>query len=35
MKGAPRSWASLGALALASVVLGFYQGPLGHWLSMK
>ncbi|MCX6955819.1 MAG: NADH-quinone oxidoreductase subunit N [Verrucomicrobia bacterium] len=26
---------TLGTLALASVVLGFYQGPLGHWLSMK
>ena len=25
----------LGALALASVVLGFYQGPLGQLLSMK
>jgi NADH-quinone oxidoreductase subunit N len=24
---------ALGALALASVVLGFYQGPLGQWLS--
>jgi NADH-quinone oxidoreductase subunit N len=23
----------LGLLALATVVLGFYQGPLGHWLS--
>jgi len=29
------SGVTLGALALASVVLGFYQGPLGHWLSMK
>ena len=29
------SGVALGALALASVVLGFYQGPLGHWLSMK
>ncbi len=26
---------TLGALALASVLLGFYQGPLGQWLSMK
>jgi NADH-quinone oxidoreductase subunit N len=24
---------ALGALALASVVLGFYQGPLGQWLA--
>jgi NADH-quinone oxidoreductase subunit N len=30
-------WAglTLGALALGSVVLGFYQGPLGHWLSVR
>ena len=27
--------AALGALALASVVLGFYQGPLGQWLTMR
>lgn len=26
---------ALGALAVASVVLGFYQGPLGAWLTMK
>jgi len=26
---------TLGALALASVVLGFYQGPLGQWLTMR
>ncbi len=26
---------TLGTLALASVVLGFYQGPLGAWLTMK
>jgi NADH-quinone oxidoreductase subunit N len=26
---------SLGALALASIVLGFYQGPLGQWLTWK
>ena len=26
---------ALGALALASILLGFYQGPLGQWLSMK
>ena len=25
----------LGALALASVVLGFYQGPLGRWLTQR
>ena len=25
----------LGALALASVVLGFYQGPLGRWLTLR
>jgi NADH-quinone oxidoreductase subunit N len=25
----------LGALALGSVVLGFYQGPLGQWLTMR
>ncbi len=24
---------ALGGLALVSVVLGFYQGPLGHWLA--
>ena len=24
---------ALGALALASIVLGFYQGPLGRWLT--
>jgi NADH-quinone oxidoreductase subunit N len=27
--------ATLGALALASIVLGFYQGPLGQWLAMR
>jgi NADH-quinone oxidoreductase subunit N len=26
---------ALGTLALASVVLGFYQGPLGHWLALR
>ena len=26
---------TLGALALASVGLGFFQGPLGQWLSMR
>jgi NADH-quinone oxidoreductase subunit N len=26
---------TLGTLALASVALGFYQGPLGAWLTMK
>jgi NADH-quinone oxidoreductase subunit N len=26
---------TLGALALASVVLGFYQGPIGHWLALR
>mgnify|MGYP003328881675 FL=1 len=26
---------TLGALALASVVLGFYQGPIGQWLTSK
>ena len=26
---------ALGPLALASIVLGFYQGPLGQWLGMK
>ena len=26
---------TLGALALASIVLGFYQGPFGQWLTMK
>ena len=26
---------ALGALALASIALGFYPGPLGHWLSMQ
>ncbi|MSU49934.1 MAG: NADH-quinone oxidoreductase subunit N [Opitutus sp.] len=25
---------ALGALALASIVLGFYQGPFGQWLTM-
>lgn len=25
---------ALGALALGSIVLGFYQGPLGRWLAM-
>ena len=24
---------ALGALALASIILGFYQGPLGRWLA--
>jgi NADH-quinone oxidoreductase subunit N len=26
---------ALGALAFASIVLGFYQGPLGQWLTMR
>ena len=26
---------ALGALALASIVLGVYQGPLGQWLTMR
>ena len=26
---------TLGALALASLVLGFYQGPLGQWLTLR
>jgi len=26
---------TLGALALASVVFGFYQGPLGQWLTLR
>jgi NADH-quinone oxidoreductase subunit N len=26
---------TLGALALGSIVLGFYQGPLGEWLTMR
>jgi NADH-quinone oxidoreductase subunit N len=26
---------TLGALALASIVIGFYPGPLGHWLAMR
>jgi NADH-quinone oxidoreductase subunit N len=26
---------ALGALALGSVVLGFYQGPLGQWLALR
>lgn len=26
---------TLGVLALASVVLGFYQGPLGEWLTLR
>jgi NADH-quinone oxidoreductase subunit N len=26
---------ALGALAFASIILGFYQGPLGHWLAMR
>jgi NADH-quinone oxidoreductase subunit N len=26
---------ALGVLALASVVLGFYQGPLGQWLTIR
>ena len=26
---------ALGALALASLLLGFYQGPLGQWLAIK
>jgi NADH-quinone oxidoreductase subunit N len=26
---------ALGALALGSIVLGFYQGPLGQWLAMR
>ena len=24
---------TLGALALGSILLGFYQGPIGHWLA--
>ncbi|MGH7957832.1 MAG: NADH-quinone oxidoreductase subunit N [Opitutaceae bacterium] len=27
--------ATLGALALGSVALGFYQGPLGQWLTLR
>ena len=27
--------ATLGALALASVVLGFYQGPIGQWIAAR
>ena len=27
--------AALGALALASIVLGFYQGPFGQWLTLR
>jgi NADH-quinone oxidoreductase subunit N len=27
--------ATLGALALGSIVLGFYQGPLGQWLALR
>jgi NADH-quinone oxidoreductase subunit N len=26
---------ALGTLALGSIVLGFYQGPLGQWLAMR
>lgn len=26
---------TLGALALASIVLGFYQGPFGEWLALR
>ena len=26
---------ALGALALGSIFLGFYQGPLGHWLTLR
>ena len=26
---------TLGCLALASIFIGFYQGPLGQWLTMK
>jgi NADH-quinone oxidoreductase subunit N len=26
---------ALGCLGLASIFIGFYQGPLGHWLTMK
>jgi NADH-quinone oxidoreductase subunit N len=26
---------ALGTLAIGSIVLGFYQGPLGQWLTMK
>ena len=26
---------ALGTLAVASIILGFYQGPLGHWLTMR
>jgi NADH-quinone oxidoreductase subunit N len=26
---------ALGALALASIALGFYQGPFGQWLSLR
>jgi NADH-quinone oxidoreductase subunit N len=29
------SGVTLGALALASILIGFYQGPLGQWLTMK
>ncbi len=27
--------ATLGALALASIVLGFYQGPIGQWIAAR
>ena len=26
---------ALGAVALSTVILGFYQGGLGHWLTMR
>jgi len=29
------SGVALGTLALASIVLGFYQGPLGQWLALR
>ena len=31
----PATAFALGTLALASIVLGFYQGPLGQWLALK
>jgi NADH-quinone oxidoreductase subunit N len=34
----PVGWVAglaLGSLALASIVLGFYQGPLGEWLTLR
>ena len=33
--GNPVTAFALGTLALGSIVLGFYQGPLGQWLALK